>query len=260
VINLIPMAGRGSRFGAEGYAVPKPFIPVLNEPMFMSAIHALPRADRYILICQERFAHRYSFGDMLDKVLPGCTLRTVDHLTEGQASTCLLAEDLLDPHVPLTISACDYLLVFDEEKFQALMEDTSVDVLIWTFQIGPMPVSNFNAYAYCRTEGGRVVEVVEKATISDQPRQDPAVVGTFTYRRSEDFVRGARKMIEKGIRVNNEFHVATSINQLIAEGKKIVAFEVEKFVCLGDPFDLQMFQAWEDFFYHEPNHPYNGIG
>jgi dTDP-glucose pyrophosphorylase len=260
VINLIPMAGRGSRFGAEGYAVPKPFIPVLDKPMFMSAVHALPRADSYILICQERFAQRYSFAQMLDQVLPGCTLLTVDHVTEGQACTCLLAEDLLTPDVPLTISACDYLLVYDNERFQALMDDSSVDVLLWTFRIGSMPVSNFNAYAYCRTENGRVVEVVEKATISDEPRHDPAVVGTFTYRQSQDFIRGARRMIEKGLRVNNEFHVATSINQLIAEGKNVVAFDVDKFVCLGDPFDLLMFQAWEDFFYHEPNHPYNGIG
>ena len=90
-----------------------------------------------------------------------------------------------------------------------------------------------------------VVEVVEKQTISDQPRYDPAVVGSFYFARGKDFVRGAESMIAADCRVNGEFYVGTSINQLIRQGLTVRTFPVEKFLSFGDPLELRVFQAWK---------------
>ena len=54
----------------------------------------------------------------------------------------------------------------------------------------------------------------------------------------------SEKTISKNIRVNNEFYVGTSINQLIEAGKKVVCFPVEKFISFGDPFELNLYQYW----------------
>ena len=49
-------------------------------------------------------------------------------------------------------------------------------------------------------------------------------------------------MIEKNIRVNNEFYVAPVYNEMIADGKKIVFHNVgEKMHGLGTPEDLNIF-------------------
>lgn len=258
MISLIPMAGQGSRFKEAGYQLPKPFIPIMNMPMFMAAIRSFPRSDRYLLVCQKEFVRRYSFQKQVEQYLSSCEVLTVDGLTEGQACTCLVAEDRMDPNDMLMISSCDYQLVYDEEAHQQLFHDPTIDVIVWTFQTGAITKKSPEAFAYCRTMGNHVLEVVEKRTISETPHLDPAVTGTFTYRRVSDFLYGAKMMIQKNIRINGEFYVGTSINQLIEIGKKVVVFPVKKFISFGDPFELQLYQAWEEFFFNEESHPYHG--
>lgn len=258
MISLIPMAGRGSRFKKNGYNLPKPFIPIMGMPMFVASIHSFPLSDKHIIICQNEFVDRYSIVEKMKKFLPECQIISVNGITEGQASTCLLAESQLNVDEALMISSCDYQLVFDQEMYDELLNDSSIDVIVWTFEIGQITKNNPEEFAYCRTNGQIVTEIVEKQTISQTPHLDPAVVGTFTYRQASDFVWAAKKMIAKNIRVNGEFYIGTSINQLIEMGKKVAVFPVKKFISFGDPFELQLYQYWEDYFFQEDQHPYNG--
>lgn len=259
MISLVPMAGRGSRFLKAGHRLPKPFIPIMGIPMFLAALKSFPQAEKIILICQEWFLTRYHFETQVKKYLPSARIISVAEVSEGQACTCLLAQDFIADHEELLISSIDYQIVYDEAEFARLRADDSVDVVIFTFQTRAITKRDPKAFAYCRVQDGDVVEVVEKRLISEKPDLDPAVVGTFYYKRTGDFIRSAQKIITQNIRVNNEFYVGTSINQLIAEGMSVRAFPVTKFISFGDPFELQLFQYWEDFFYQEKNHPYSGL-
>ncbi len=252
------MAGKGIRFKQEGYNLPKPFIPIMGMPMFIAAINSFPPSERQIILCQKDFIERYSFKKTTMKYLPNCKIISVNGTTEGQASTCLLAENELISDEPITISSCDYQLVYDQKKYEKLIKDNKVDVIVWTFEIGQILKKNPKAFAYCKTEGQKVTNIIEKQLISRTPQFDAAVVGTFTYRRASDFIFSAKKMIKKNIRVNGEFYVGTSINQLIELGKNVVIFPVKKFISFGDPFELQLYQYWEDFFFLEEQHPYRG--
>lgn len=257
MISLIPMAGRGHRFVEEGYQVPKPFIPILEKPMFAAALESFPKARKTFFVCLQEHASNPVFRESIQSVCGDASVLVVDAVTQGQACTCLLAE----PHLPLDesllISSIDYQIVFDQKAFALLAEDPSVDVLIFTFQLRFMTYSKPEQYAYCLAdESGRVLKVVEKQLISHTPELDPAVVGTFYYRRASDFIGASKKMIEAGKRVNNEYYVGTSINELIAEGKNVRVFPVDKFICFGTPLDVRLFEAWAGFFSHEPSHPF----
>ena len=48
-------------------------------------------------------------------------------------------------------------------------------------------------------------------------------------------------MIEKNIRVNNEFYVCPVYNQAIEDEKKIKIFQIDKMWGLGTPEDLNTF-------------------
>ena len=48
-------------------------------------------------------------------------------------------------------------------------------------------------------------------------------------------------MINKNIRVNNEFYIAPIYNELISDGKTLVPFYVHKMWGLGTPEDLSKF-------------------
>ena len=52
-VNIIPMAGEGSRFVNKGYKLPKPLIPINGVPMVVRAAKCLPDADLWIFICRE---------------------------------------------------------------------------------------------------------------------------------------------------------------------------------------------------------------
>jgi NDP-sugar pyrophosphorylase family protein len=93
-------------------------------------------------------------------------------------------------------------------------------------------------WSYVGLDGaGRVNRVVEKQVISNE-----ATVGIYNYRRGCDFVRAAEQMIAKNLRVNNEFYVAPTYNEMIGWGSKVTYFNVGRegdgMYGMGVPSDL----------------------
>ena len=85
-------------------------------------------------------------------------------------------------------------------------------------------------------EQGYVTDVAEKNPISDI-----ATVGIYYWKHGSDYVKYAEQMIQKNIRVNNEFYVCPVFNQAILDNKKIKTFDISKMWGLGTPEDLQLF-------------------
>ena len=85
-------------------------------------------------------------------------------------------------------------------------------------------------------ENGFVTEVAEKKPISDI-----ATVGVYYWKKGSDYVKYAKQMIAKNIRVNNEFYVCPVFNEAIQDGKKVKVFNIEKMWGIGTPEDLAVF-------------------
>ena len=60
-------------------------------------------------------------------------------------------------------------------------------------------------------------------------------------RRGRDFVAAADRMIQKNIRVNNEFYIAPTYNEMIADGKTLLPYPIAEMKGLGTPEDLERF-------------------
>lgn len=250
------MAGGSQRFWREGCRVPKPMIPVLGRPMVVASCLSFPPAARWIFVAKSQHLQRYPVVRDLSEHFPNVETIALDQTTRGQACTCLAARGKLSLDEPLFIASCDYQTVYDDAAYTRLTDNPDVDVVVWTFRGGTGVYRDPRAFAYCRTEGSRVVEVAEKRLISGSPSLDPAVAGSFYFRRAEQFVRGAEAMIAKDIRVNGEFYVGTSLNQLISEGLRVVTFEVDQFISFGDPLELKVLQYWEEYFNDLEGFPY----
>ena len=149
------------------------------------------------------------------------------------------------------------MFYFNHRKWQAILDDPSIDGAIWTYKLNSTLTKEPTAFAYCVVgdDGATVEQLVEKKTISDTPHKDPLVVGSFWFRRASDFIHAAKEAIETKLTVNNEFYVGTSLNILFAEGKKFVTFPIDQWISFGDPFELQVFEYWEDFFRDRPGQP-----
>lgn len=237
---VVPMAGRGSRFATAGYTVPKPLIPVGGKPMIQWVIENVRpnRAHRFVFICLAEHLQTYpEVPATLRRLCPGCEIVTVDRVTEGAACTVLLARRFIDNADPLMIANSDQFVELGIDDYLAVMERERADGLIMTFW------ADHPKWSYCRMNpDGTVREVVEKKVVSNQ-----ATVGIYNFRQGSDFVRAADAMIAKNLRVNNEFYVAPTYDQLIAEGGKVVIAATGREGAgmhgLGVPEDLERFKT-----------------
>lgn len=252
---LVPMAGRGARFAQQGYDRPKPLIEVSGEPMVVQATRDLPRSPRRVFVQRRDLPGCDGVGATLRERFPGCGLVALDQVTEGQASTCLLGLEGLDPTRPLTIGACDNGALFDTKALAALLADPGIDVIVWVARGYPGAARRPRHFGWVDETGGRIRRISVKQPLDD-PQRDPIVLGTFTFRRAGDFARAANAMIARDGRVNGEFYVDECINDAIALGLECRVFEVEHYLCWGTPDDLRTFEYWQSCFHKWPAHPY----
>ena len=202
---LIPMAGEGSRFAKEGYTFPKPLIDVRGKPMIQTVVENLDFDSDYVFLVRKKHIEQYSgILDTLDRITNGrFNYVEVDGLTEGAACTALLAEKYIDNDEGLLIANSDQFISYEPENFNTIKSLSGVDSIVFTFNdVHPK-------WSFVKTNSrGFVTEVAEKRPISNI-----ATCGIYWYRRGSDFVKYAKQMIERDIRVNNEFYIAPVYNE-----------------------------------------------
>jgi len=228
---LIPMAGAGSRFAAAGYTFPKPLIDVNNKPMIQVVVDNLNVEAHFIFICQKEHYEKYNLKSVLNLISPECDIVQVDGLTEGAACTTLLAKHLIDNDEPLLMANSDQFVEWNSNECLYAFTADSVDGGIITFK------STHPKWSFAKLgDDGFVSEVAEKNPISDN-----ATVGIYYWSHGSDYVKYAEQMIQKNIRVNNEFYVCPVFNEAIQDGKKIRTKNIEKMWGIGTPEDLNYY-------------------
>ena len=228
---LIPMAGAGSRFEQAGYTFPKPLIEVKNKPMIQVVVDNLNIKANYIYIVQKKHREKYNLDTLLNLLTPECKIVEVDGLTEGAACTALLAKEFIDNDAPLFFANSDQFVEWDSNEFMYKMNETDADGGIVTFE------ATHPKWSFAKIDDkGLVTEVAEKNPISNI-----ATVGYYYWKHGSDFVKYAEQMIDKNIRVNNEFYVCPVFNEAVGDNKQIRTFNVEGMWGLGTPEDLKYY-------------------
>ena len=255
---LIPMAGAGNRFVQDGYSDPKPLIMISGKPMILQATFSLPKAERYIFACLGSHLDRYPLSSQLEAHYSSCSIVRIDTLTQGQACTCELAMQNVDPEAPLLIAACDNGMIWDQQEYDRLRRDPGVDAIAWTFRHHPSSRQNPHMYGWVPVDDkGRATGCSVKVPISDDPFNDHAIVGSFYFKKARTFLDALASLYRKDQRVNGEFYVDSAIAEMVESGLDVRSFEVDHYICWGTPNDLRTFQYWQRFFDRWPYHPYS---
>ena len=240
---VIPMAGEGSRFADRGYSFPKPLIQMPNgDPMIKMVMDCLECYDaNWIFIVRKEHEERYRLSTILPRMLEewkpnSVSVHQLHETTEGAACTVLEVESQIRSNDPLIVVNSDQYFVCDSDEFFNDMIDREADGGILTFK------SFHPKWSFVKLLNSiDVVRVAEKEPISND-----ATVGLYWWKHGHYFVDSARRMIELNERVNGEFYVAPTFNQMITYNKKVVAYKVAFMAGVGTPEDLDKFQmrAW----------------
>jgi dTDP-glucose pyrophosphorylase len=232
---VIPMAGLGDRFKREGYTKPKPLIDINGKPMIQRVIETLGfqgLKPQYIFIVNNKIDEISELKKLLTEITENPIIIEIDYLTDGPACS-LLAKEYINNTEPLLITNCDQIMDWFSYEFICHLNNSNSDAIVVTYPI----ITNKNSYVQVN-EQGHAIRFAEKEIISNE-----SLNGIHIWRNGCDFVKSAESMISKNIRVNNEFYIAPTFNEMILEGKIITTYNISLNAhwAVGTPEDLQKY-------------------
>lgn len=234
---IIPAAGAGSRFSNVGVKIPKPLINVVGLPMILWVLgnFQLKSDDRVLIICQKAHQIPVLLAKYLHLVNVSLDYLEIEGLTDGPASTVLLAEAWLDSKLPVVVANSDQYVSEGVDIFVDSVRRAKFNGTILTM------IASGAKWSYIeRNDEGRIIRVVEKVEVSNE-----ATVGIYAWSSGRLLLESIKDSIQKNARVNNEFYIAPIYNYLVENFLTISTVSVgihgESVHGLGTPEDLDCF-------------------
>ncbi len=253
---MLPMVGAGSRFASENYKLPKPLIKVSGQAMASQALADLPITERQRFVVRKDLSNLTELKKELNAAASKPEFITLEHLTDGQATTCIEASQELNTKNPITIAACDNGMIYDVNKIQKLIDDSSIDVIVWGARGYPGAIRNPEMYGWIEATTDNKIQKISVKKKLNNINIDPIVVGTFTFKRLSDFSKSVALMKSRKGLINDEYYIDNAINDAITLGLNCYLFEIDCYVCWGTPNDLRTFEYWQSCFHKWNSHPY----
>jgi NDP-sugar pyrophosphorylase family protein len=223
------MAGNGSRFTAQGYPHPKPFIDVNGKPMIKRVVESLLLFEHEHIFIGK--AEHLAYYDM-DAIFPHLKFRTLPlyYTTEGAALTVRQAETFFGADDDILIVNSDQLFQYNNHELEEV-RNSGVDGCIWCFKgSGPN-------WSYAKLDdNGYVTKVAEKEQISEY-----ATGGMYYWKSFHNFRRCVDRMVTANDRTNNEFYVAPVYNHML-EDEKVIIKLLDDIDQLGTPEELRAYE------------------
>lgn len=232
---VITMAGLGSRFRAAGYNVPKYMIEANGKTLFEWSMISLlgyvdDNSEFYFIVRKEDESE--DFISKMCKKLGFTRFKVIelDYMTDGQATTAMLAEPFWNKEKSLMIYNIDTYV----EAYEMKSEDIRGDGFIPCFN------AEGDHWSFVRLDDtGKAVEVREKKRISDN-----CTLGAYYFSTAglyealyKEYYSGNQNL-EKG-----EKYVAPLYNYMISKGMDVYISNVDalKVHVLGTPEELKVF-------------------
>ena len=244
ITTILPMAGKGNRFKMVGYDIPKPFLQVENLPMVVQALNSLPNTQNTEIITLKE--HYNDYNEQF--IILNANIHIIDDVTDGQATTCSTVVNKLDDSTPIIISACDNGAYYDIDKFFYMINDESIDVIVWSFTNNPTSKLYPEMYAWLDVdENDNIKYVSVKKPLKDKINKH-AIIGTMYFKQSKYFKDGYQYITKNKIQTNGEYYVDDMLNYLIESGLTVKVFPVDFYLCWGTPNDYKTYLYWSEYF------------
>ena len=157
--------------------------------------------------------------------------------TDGQASTCLLAKDLINDDDMIFIHSCDSFIDFNKNKFLKLIN--SNEIIIFTTKPNISHLKSINSYGWVHSSNNKIIRITCKAAASQNSKNDSVIIGSFAFKNKSFFLKSINSMISNDIRINNEYYLDVAMSEAIRLNFKIKEFLVDKYINWGTPKELE---------------------
>ena len=233
---IITMAGLGTRFRAVGYKCPKYMIEVKGRTLFEWSMDSLKgyhnHIDKYIFAVRaEDKAALFIKEKCAECGITNIQILELDHMTDGQATTCLLALPYCDFGKPVMVYNIDTYV----EPYELKYEDICGDGYIPCFH------APGEHWSFVRLDADkRVVEIREKKRISDN-----CTLGAYYFSSARLYQSLYDEYyVVAGAEENSERYIAPLYNWMIEKGMdvRISIVDARKVHVLGTPEEVMRFK------------------
>jgi NDP-sugar pyrophosphorylase family protein len=246
-INIVTMAGKGSRFKEAGYNIPKPLIEINGKPIFLKALDSMPRSNKTIVATTNDIADDVRrLMDLHD--VKNSQLKLFSTTPEGQALSLLETLKSVPHNSAFNVIPCDSACVFNDDTELNLGSELSTDIVVWTVSGLPNAIKNPEMYSWVQLDKhGKFLEVSVKKMLG-KPELDPIVSGFFSFRNKSIANLCIEKLLGSGLKTNNEFYLDACVNFAIELGFTVSSRELSTLKCWGTPNELRSYTYWNDCF------------
>ncbi|WP_298952125.1 sugar phosphate nucleotidyltransferase [uncultured Nonlabens sp.] len=224
---IVPMAGRGSRLRPHSLTVPKPLIPIANQPIVHRLVKDIARilsepVEEIAFILGDPAFFGEEVVKSLEKLAEGLgakasIYRQLEPLGTGHAIMC--AEPSLSG--PAVVAYADTLI---RASFEL---DPIADAVIWTKQ-----VDRPEAYGVVKlNDQQEIVELVEKP---EQFVSDQAVIGIYYFKEIEKLKKELQFVIDNEIINGGEYQINDGIKRMMAAGNVFKTGTVDEWMDCGN--------------------------
>lgn len=234
---ILTMAGLGIRFRKAGYNCPKYMIKAKGKTLFEWAMDSLidfnSHVSKYVFVVRKEDGAREFIKEKFRKYnINSADIVEIDHMTDGQATTCMLAIPYCVPGDAIMIYNIDTYVEPYEMKYTDIKGDGHI----------PCFHADGDHWSFVKLDdNGDAVEVREKERISDN-----CTLGAY-YFSSADLYRKLYNeyYADDSHMVKNEKYIAPLYNYMIEKGMTVTISIVDfkKVHVLGTPEELETFKC-----------------
>lgn len=245
---VIPMSGVGKRFTDAGITTIKPLLDVCGRPVIARLLALFPRDWRFVFICNEEHLKKTRLAEVLKECAPEGEIVSIAPHKRGPVHAVLEAKDAVRDDLPTIINYCDFAFRWDPNAFLRFVEKEKCDGAVLCYRgFHPHYLGN-TLYAYCREENGRILEIKEKAHFTDDRTKEFASSGSYYFSSGGLAKQYCARAVEQELQVKGEYYASLVYNPMIADGLKVMVYEIPYFLQWGTPQDLEDYRYWHRAF------------
>ncbi|EAH5735653.1 glycosyltransferase family 2 protein [Campylobacter jejuni] len=221
MLNIVaPIAGKSYFFDNEKDGFPKPFIEICGKTMLEHFVknYENVKNKRFIFILkEEEDVKRYHLDDAINVLTNNQSkIIILKNETQGMVCSVLMAIDEINLNDSLLIVNMDQ--IFEYDLNEVISELSLNDAGVLSFE----SVHPRWAYVKC-DENNFVLEAFEKKPVSKN-----AIAGFYYFNKADFFVKSAFDMIKKDVNYEGKYFIASTLNELILQDKKIINISIDK--------------------------------
>ena len=182
MILIMPLAGKGSRFLAQGYTTPKPLIEIKGKPMIQWAFDAIKdfQYDTLLFILRKEQEEEPGIATALQKIYPNSRIVLQNGFLNGAVLSVLEAREQINTE--------EAIAIYNPDQYFSGPSAIDINNHFNEGVAGLIPVfyATHPKWSFAQVgDDGYVSRVAEKEPISTN-----ATVGMYIFKHGKDFVWG----------------------------------------------------------------------